>query len=270
MKSHLGSQPLASHPHDMPPKLSSVPTYSSNIELYGEIESAGLTPRTPFSRATANAEEGRSRRVGAVPINASLEEDEDDGNLDEVDLMQTQSHPLLASSTSDSFPGSDRPGTRPRALTRLRWQWLKENFIHQRVPIGLIAGSGLAFMLLFMAVMSIRRPDTLRDYMGVNSTAIEFEALDEESQERFNGSSVINYAQSGFDSFPLSTHDYVQQCWNMSTDPRMKGWVHYWDQHTGGDPDVLHKVVSQRICQQGFSQSISITETKFFVENMQF
>lgn len=227
----------------MPPKLRSTPAYSSNVELYGETESAGLTPRTPYSRLTATAEEGRSRRiVPAIPVNNDTMGDEDDGNLDEIDLLQTQSHPLLHSSASASFSmAGDQSHWTSNKQGRI-WRSVEERLAHRRFPTGLIVGSAVAFLLLFLIVMSIRRPDKLLDYMGVNTTAIEFGSLDEESKARFNGSTVIDYAAAGYTSYPLTTAQYVSECWKVRKDPRMKLYTPYWTPRPGAELDVLHKV----------------------------
>lgn len=233
----------------MPPRLSSTPAYTSNVELYGE-DSAGLTPRTPYSRQAANAEEGRSRRVGPViPVNAPIAEDEDDGILDEIDLFQTQNHPLLASSDSASFPSANRrSGTSRWTLQAWKkdrlWRWLEEWAMNDRFPLGLIAGTAVAVFLLFLLAISIKGPDALLDYMGVNSTAIKFEALDEESKARFNDSTVIDYSKSGYTSFPLTTAQYISECWTITNDPRMKFSTPYWTARPGVELDVLHKVLS--------------------------
>ncbi|KAF8492667.1 hypothetical protein JB92DRAFT_3002176, partial [Gautieria morchelliformis] len=235
----------------MPPKLNPTPAYTSNIEVFGESESAGLTPRTPYSRLTANAEEGRSRRLApAIPVNEDIAEDEDVGNLDEIDLLQSQSHPLLHSSTSESFPmgnGRRRSGSRKKGRI---WRMIRERMLQDRLPIGLIVGSAVAFLLLFLIVLSIRRPDTLLDYMGVNATAIAFESLDEESKARFNSSTVIDYAASGYTSYPLTTEQYLDECWKVTNDPRMRVYTSYWSASPGAELDVLHKksTPSQSTC----------------------
>jgi hypothetical protein len=223
----------------MPPKLKPTPGYSSNIEVFGESDSAGLTPRTPYSRLTASAEEGRSRRAApAVPVNEDIAEDEDDGNLDEIDLLQTQTHPLLHSSASHDRQRRSGSRKKPRI-----WHVVKERLLQDRVPVGLIVGSAVAFLLLFLVVLSIRRPDTLLDYMGVNTTAIAFESLDEESKARFNSSTVIDYAASGYTSYPLTTEQYLAECWNVTNDPRMGAYTSYWSTSPGAELDVLHKVL---------------------------
>lgn len=226
----------------MPPKVRT-PAYSSNIEIYGEVESAGLTPRTPYSRKVANAEEGRSQRnLPAIPVNETDTEDED-RNLDEVDLLKTQSHPLLHSST-ESFPSGSN-GTRWKGDKRDRnliWRMVTEGLARNRLPIGLIFGSGVALLLLFLIVMSIRRRQALLHYMGVNTTAIAYESLDEESKGRFNTSTVIDYAASGYTSFPLTTNQYLNECWKVIKDPRMKPYASYWSVVPGTELDVLHKV----------------------------
>ncbi|KAF8588342.1 hypothetical protein K439DRAFT_1629792 [Ramaria rubella] len=233
----------------MPPKLRPTPAYSTNVEIYAEVDSAGLTPRTPHSRQV-DAEEGRSRRVRpALPVNESISEDEDDGNLDEIDLLQTQSHPLLHSSTSDSFPLVARHGndwSRPRWSANDKkdnwiWRLVKERVVKDRLPLGLIVGTAAAILLLFLVVMSIKRQDTLLDYIGVNTTAIAYESLDEESKKRFNSSTVIDYAAAGYTSYPLTTDQYIHECWKVVHDPRMQYFVPYWSTRPGAELDVLHQ-----------------------------
>lgn len=254
----------------MPPKLNSTPAYSSNIELYGDSESAGLTPRTPYSRLAANAEEGRSRRLDpAIPVNGDVAE-EDDGNLDEIDLLQTQSHPLLHSSASGSFPlGADQARWSRSGKQNRIWRVINERLLQSRLPIGLIAGSGVAFLLLFLIVMSIRRPDALQDYIGVNSTAIEYESLDEESKARFNGSTVIDYFAAGYTSYPLTTDQYISECWKVMNDPRMKFYAPYWSTRPGAELDVLHKVFTL-LTHIVYSFMEPHIETKPFTKHMLF
>lgn len=226
----------------MPPKLQT-PGYSSNIEFYGE-GSAGLTPRTPYSHNTTSTEEGRSRRSRpAIPVNKTDTDDEDDENHDEVDLLRTQSHPLLHSSALESSPSrSDQTLWDGEKKSHSVWRTVKDILTRDRLPIGLIAGSGVAFFLLFLIFLSIRRPQALLNYMGVNSTAIEYDSLDEESKARFNTSAVLDYSASGYTSFPLSTDQYVSECWKVTNDPRMKFYKSYWSAAPGAELDVLHKV----------------------------
>ncbi|KIJ33175.1 hypothetical protein M422DRAFT_35556 [Sphaerobolus stellatus SS14] len=235
----------------MPPRLNLTDSYSSNIEIFNVPDSASLTPRTPYSQS-AQAEEGRtgSRRNGPViPVNETINEDEDNEEMDEIDLLQTQSHPLLHRSTtesrsrygSDSTENAGRSGNWKRGgktFLFLKNIWRQAG--KRGIPIGLILGCGAAALLLLLIVMSVKRPDTLMSYAGVNTTAILLESLDEESRVRFNGSTVIDYGASNYTSFPLTTDQYVSQCWKVIGDPRMKYHVEYWATRPGADLDVLH------------------------------
>jgi len=232
----------------MPPKLSPPPAYSSNIEIYGDGESAALTPRTPYSRAGRAVEgDSDSKSNGpATPIDNATHNDEDTDDLDEIDILQTQSHPLLHSSTSESFPLQSRYGNHNERQTKGKWRkgsfWenIKAELKRRRIPVGLLLGCGTAAILLFLIIMSVKRHDALLEYMGVNTTAITFESLDEESKGRFNGSNVIDY--SNYTSFPLSADQYLSECWKVRADPRMKYFVPYWKTRPGAELDVLHVV----------------------------
>lgn len=227
----------------MPPKLKPTPAYSSNIEIFTEPDSAALTPRTPFSHS-ARAEEDRQ-----TPRRTAHEHENSD-ELDEIDLLQTQSHPLLHSRTSESFPlrSVNRTGLKARdpAWKRFRkgsfWRSIEREAARRRIPIGLVLGCGGAILLLVLLAFSLKKKETLLSYMGVNATAIAYEALDDESKARFNSSTVIDLKAAGYKTFPLTTSEYTQQCWKVINDPRMKYHPGYWTPAPGAELDVLHQV----------------------------
>lgn len=229
----------------MPPKPIIPPAYSSNVEIYADMDSAGLTPRTPFSRQTAQLEEGRAKTKAraAVPVNEPISEGENEDEFDEIDLLQTQSHPLLHSESNPvRSTQNNNVGRRRKAIPA---QWpdfnLRTAIVQvQRIPIGLILGCGAAFILVYLTFASMKRKDALLTYMGVNTTMLKLQALDDESRQRFNTSTVIDY--STYSSFPLKTEQYATECWKIVNDPRMKPYVPYWDTRPGVELDVLHQV----------------------------
>lgn len=226
----------------MPPKPIVIEAYSSNVEVYADLDSAGLTPRTPFSRKTAQLEEGRAgprtRAIAAIPVNDPISENGDEDEFDDIDL---QNHPLLH---QERIPmRSPEDNANQRRPTFANWDAfnLQKLVVRaQRIPFGLIFGCGTVILLMFLIFASMKQKGALLDYMGVNTTAIRLQTLDDESKARFNTSTVIDY--SNYSSFPLTTNQYIKECWKVVHDPRMKHYVPYWNTHPGAELDVLHQV----------------------------
>ncbi|GJJ13143.1 hypothetical protein Clacol_007394 [Clathrus columnatus] len=225
----------------MPPKPIITPAYSSNVEIYSDLDSAGLTPRTPFSRQTAQLEEGRRKtsrpRPKSIPVNEPISEGENEDEFDEIDLLQSQSHPLLHQELIPIRPPLERDDEQRKA--RSSWDRFRRTLVMPQTPIGLIFGCSLAVILILLIFVSINRHDSLLSYMGINTTAIKLQALDDESKARFNTSTVIDFSM--YSLFPLTTNQYIQECWNIINDPHMKSFTPYWDTRPGAEFDVLHQ-----------------------------
>lgn len=200
-----------------------------------------LTPRTPHSRA-GRAEEGYTE--------VELEQGGQDDNDVHYSGTQHQSEPLLASSSSDTFPPS---GIRARgddqefrtghvsALERVVRSAMKH--------AGLALGSLLALILFFMIIVAYREPEVMMEAIGANKTALgsvdelqtgtsEPAATPSPTQspaattETSLDEHIISYAQ--YDHFPLYPHQYRDEC-----DKLMSGLIPpapYWS----GDKDVVH------------------------------
>lgn len=200
-----------------------------------------LTPRTPHSRA-GRAEEGYTE--------IELEQGGQDDNDTHYSGTQHQSEPLLASSSSDTFPpsgirarGDDQEFRRGRASALERV--VKSAMKHA----GLALGSLLALILFFMIIVAYREPEVMMEAIGANKTALgsvdelqtgtsEPAAVPSPTQSSAAATEtplnehIISYAQ--YDHFPLYPHQYRDEC-----DKLMSGLIPpapYWS----GDKDVVH------------------------------
>ncbi|KAG8842636.1 hypothetical protein FRC20_004316 [Serendipita sp. 405] len=220
--------------------------------------SAHLTPRTP-----------RSTRTGR-PVTSfkDIEDDEDDyvpgfgarsggggrgGRIEETE-QETQTYPLLRSSTSATFPEdvhdshsryapsprswSSRPAHSSTPTTtattrqgqgqgfrsRLKFQQF-DNVRLKRVAEStpLILGVFLSLILLILLLLSVHRPSVLREYILKNST--DPQLLDKLIVG--GGGAMIDYTNRT--NFPLEAIEYEEECWSlMQKHGGMRGG--YWDQ----------------------------------------
>ncbi|KAG8810870.1 hypothetical protein FRC18_003780 [Serendipita sp. 400] len=218
--------------------------------------SAHLTPRTP-----------RSTRTGR-PVTSfkDIEDDEDDyvpgfgahsggrgrgGRIEETE-QETQTYPLLRSSTSATFPEdvhdahsryapsprawSSRPAhsSTPTSTTttrqgqgfrsRLKFQQFDNVRLKRLVESApLILGVFLSLILLILLLLSVHRPSVLREYILKNST--DPQLLDKLIVG--GGGAMIDYTNRT--NFPLEAIEYEEECWSlMQKHGGMRGG--YWDQ----------------------------------------
>lgn len=198
-----------------------------------------LTPRTPHSRS-GRAEEGYTE----FELQQISEQDDDFGSGTQ---RQQQSVPLLSSSASDSFPSAgyrnrgddfDEDDKRARARGELTLAT-----VLSRLP--LVMGSLVAGFLLFLTILSYKRPDKIHKYFGVNTTAT---ATNASASSHNNTSShhntstttpahIISYA--AYTKFPLLPIEYKAECGKLN-----KGYMShgkYWEPHKMGTMDVIHQ-----------------------------
>jgi len=188
---------------------------------------------------------------------------------DEIDFLQQE--PLLASSTSPTFPGGVSSGSRDEDeadLNRLKRRDFvsftytpRERKTSKRPPFGLIIGVIAAFFLLFLAGLSWRQPEYLAQYISDADaedeagdhtspppqdldvqTQTQTEAAPQPSSELAHPSSsgheghsmIIDYSE--YHSFPLDPVDYRTECWKLHQGPH----YHYgfWSSGPDGFPDV--------------------------------
>ncbi|THV06043.1 hypothetical protein K435DRAFT_773532 [Dendrothele bispora CBS 962.96] len=179
-------------------------------------EYQALTPRTPHSRA-GRAEEAYQ------PAQLDLDDDDEEDGTNLADAGHQQV-PLL-SSASDTFPptgyrnlGDDRShGTKFAMGPKGKWVMDK-----MRSNLPVLAGSLLASVLLFLAVVSYERPGELEKYVGAKVP----------SNSTTTGSNT-----SEFVSVPLPPTEYVKECYEAHEKHPKFG--DYWDA-TENDYDVAH------------------------------
>src|SRR5712671_831553 len=203
----------------MPPRLKNIPAASARVQP------AELTPRTPHSRA-GRAEEGFT--------GSELEQY---GNSDYREhALHQQSEPLLASSTSASFPPSgyrsrgdddlNTRGTRRDPLSVIRW--LIANW-------GLIVGSALALALFLAIILSYKRPDVLLSAVGVSETSSPSPVPTTPEQDEAvlsRPENIISY--ENYTRFPLDPLEYKAECHKLMGE--VMGPMEYWS----GEEDVVH------------------------------
>lgn len=200
-----------------PPRLQNIPTASARAQP------GQLTPRTPHSRA-GRAEEALTE--------FELEQYGDGG--DQEHPLQQQSEPLLASSTSDSFPpsghrvrGDDdlKPRRTNRDLRRVV-RWLVANW-------GLIFGSALALVLFLTLILSYKRPDVLLSAVGVTETSPSpTPTTKQDDTPPPHPEHIISY--ENYTRFPLDPLEYKAECHKLMGD--IMGAMEYWS----GEEDVVH------------------------------
>ena len=199
-----------------PPRLENIPTVSARVQ------SGQLTPRTPHSRA------GRAEEA----LTEFELEQYGDGD-DREHTLQQQSEPLLASSTSDSFPPSgyrargddDLKIRRTNRDIRRVVRWLVANW-------GLIFGSALALVLLLTLVLSYKRPDVLLSAVGVAEASPSPIPSTKQNGTLPHPEHIISY--ENYTRFPLDSLEYKAECHKLIGD--IMGAMEYWS----GEEDVVH------------------------------
>ncbi|KAI5115441.1 hypothetical protein M0805_008893 [Coniferiporia weirii] len=206
-----------------------------------------LTPRTPHSRA-GRAEEARHG------LDNNLSETDSDldivhGDSPYTTVSQQQHEPLLASSASASFPHrrarpydtNDERVQEKGKKAELNW-----GLILSRIP--LLAGLTTALFLLFLVVMSVEKPETLRSYLydsapesiGGGQTVDNAQVTtvaSTENQAPTKTAMTLSYAS--YTSFPLKPTQYSEECAGFLSS--MKGPMGtYWYIPPGGPMDVVH------------------------------
>ncbi|KAK0450581.1 uncharacterized protein EV420DRAFT_1705247 [Desarmillaria tabescens] len=165
-----------------------------------------LTPRTPQYRS-GRTEEG-----------SQVEPQEVHGDEDDP---QSSTAPLLSADSSDM----DEPkGGRVRATAAV-----------SKLPIVFL--SVTAGFLFFLMVVAYWHPGTLEWYLGVPVPSFEQVPVSTETNDNLNSSLIISY--ENYTSFPLSTHDYLVECYKMHPGGFMPS-TKFWEPSAEGVMDVVH------------------------------
>jgi len=204
-----------------------------------------LTPRTPHSRS------GRAEEA--------LDDIELENYADDQETDQHQSEPLLASSTSASFPPS---GIRSRGDDYDLSYWkgtrvFQLAFASFTKHIPLVIGIVVAFILFVMIVISFRRPEVLLRVIGETNRTIN----DTSQQEDLSMPSVslrpnpldpylITY--DNYTNFPLLATEYLAECNKL-----MGGFMHHGAYWANKQKDVPHREqIDEHGLPEGFRNAI--------------
>lgn len=184
-----------------------------------------LVPRTP--RSTRNTSfTAKQSQLATVQ------------DADEIDYLQTS--PLLQSARSPSFPpdaanGLQSMNEHSKAHRRLRfgaleavWRWTVNAF--ERAPLAI--GTIVALLLFGLWVLSVKRPEVLQQVLGTSNST-----NDASTGSQLSSIHGIDY--SNYTTFPLTSAQYAEQCWEVQS--RMKGHGKFWDIMPGMDLDVPHE-----------------------------
>ncbi|KAK0209271.1 hypothetical protein DFS33DRAFT_1380760 [Desarmillaria ectypa] len=165
-----------------------------------------LTPRTPQYHSGRNEE--RSAQVELQEIHG----DEDD--------TQSSTAPLLSAGSSNMDPKGGRVRT-TAAVSKL-----------SIVFLSVIAG-----FLFFLTVVAYWRPGMLEWYLGVPVPSFEQAPISTGKHDNLNSSFIISY--ENYTSFPLSTQDYLVECYKMHPGGFMSP-TKFWEPSAEGVMDVMH------------------------------
>ncbi|KAK0234255.1 hypothetical protein IW262DRAFT_141845 [Armillaria fumosa] len=168
-----------------------------------------LTPRTPQSR---------SGRTGEGYTHVELQEMHGE---DTEDDLQSSRAPLL----SLGSPITDETKTgRTRAAATV-----------SKLPLAFL--SVIAGFLFFLTVIAYWRPGTLEWYLGVPVPFFKQVPASSGNHNNLNSSLIISY--ENYTSFPLSTHDYLVECYKMHPGGIMAP-TRFWEPNAEGVMDVVH------------------------------
>lgn len=215
----------------MPPKL-------SDIFVSGRPDAStyqSLTPRTPHSRS-GRAEEGFTE--------VELEEIQEDERREFLSYRQQQAEPLLAPSNDSGF---DSSGYRGRGDdTKQKDIWIQNlpavKDLLKNFP--LLMGCLVALLLFALVLLSLKRPETLDEYVGYSKTK---PAEQDAVVSALPSPSVITttppaghlISYENYTKFPLTGTQYLDECNKL-----MNGFVHhsgsYWGIPDHGVKDTVH------------------------------
>ncbi|KAK0222529.1 hypothetical protein EDD85DRAFT_779310 [Armillaria nabsnona] len=168
-----------------------------------------LTPRTPQSR---------SGRAGDGYTQVELQEMHGE---DAEDDLQSSTAPLLSSGSLITDEPKAGRTTAAAAVSKLPFVFL----------------SVTAGFLFFLTVIAYWRPGTLEWYLGVPVPFFEQVQASSGNHNDINSSLIISY--ENYTSFPLSTHDYLVECYKMHPGGFMPP-TKFWEPNVAGVMDVVH------------------------------
>ena len=219
-----------------PPPLKNMATGRSDYSDY-QI----LTPRTSHSRS------------------GQAEEALEDVELEPYDVDEHkayQSEPLLASSTSASFPPTglrNRGDDQEQALAESNPFYPSFMSCAKNIPLGL--GILLAFVLFIMILISLKKPEALLRAIGEGNMTIDEnsgspqEEITDSIFYNSSDSNIISY--ENYTNFPLHPISYLYEC-NKLTHGFMAP-TEYWSDH---HKDVPHRAVIDKHGPEGYRNEV--------------
>lgn len=195
-----------------------------------------LTPRTPRSKA--------GKPVTSFDDQIRQKDANDNGEeMDEVDMLYAQSYPLLRSSASATYPPEQlqqprRSSSPPRHPKQYDPDSSIGKFKQFMDILPLALGAMGAVGLLAMILLSVHKPDVLKNYILKNTTQVA-ENKEQVVQNTGQWTGGIDY--SNHSVFPLEGFEYEQECWNLQ---QSHGMSHgdYWMPMRGAEElDVPHE-----------------------------
>ncbi|KAF8744315.1 hypothetical protein RHS02_01943, partial [Rhizoctonia solani] len=237
------------------PTYSLVPETDTTSSSYRPLSRRGsetnLVPRTPHSRS------GNQTFTHAQNASIDFAPDASRDDLNETYEMtqQSQTEPLLASSTSATFGddihklidaesrGRRRPASR-RAFDRA--------VAHLPIAFGVV----FSLFLCLLIFVSMYWPNKLQEFIGTSQPDIS-----DDTVVVGNSSSVLNTTTgathnhthsasvsidySAYSVFPLTPEQYRQECWKQQESHFHGG---YWDKPPEGVVDVKHSENNRKVC----------------------
>lgn len=163
--------------------------------------------------------------------------------MDEVDMLYAQSYPLLRSSASATYPPEQlqqprRSSSPPRHPKQYDPDSSIGKFKQFMDILPLALGAMGAVGLLAMILLSVHKPDVLKNYILKNTTQVA-ENKEQVVQNTGQWTGGIDY--SNHSVFPLEGFEYEQECWNLQ---QSHGMSHgdYWMPMRGAEElDVPHE-----------------------------
>ncbi|CAE6468728.1 unnamed protein product, partial [Rhizoctonia solani] len=231
------------------PAYSRVPKSDTTSASYRPLSRRGsetnLVPRTPHSR-TGNQ---TFTHAQSTSIDIGPDESRDDLNESYEMTRQSQTEPLLASSTSATF--GDDVYKLMDAESRSRRTASRRAFNRALAHLPIAFGIAFSLFLCLLIVVSMYWPNKLQAFIG----AVESDPLEdgvalagnnnttETTHNHTSSSTLIDY--SAYNAFPLTPSQYRDECWKQQSS-HFHG--SYWDKPSEGVADVKHSENNKQVC----------------------
>ncbi|KAL5635651.1 hypothetical protein ACGC1H_004453 [Rhizoctonia solani] len=223
-------------------------TSSSYRPLSRRGSETNLVPRTPHSRS------GNQTFTHAQSTSIDMGPDASRDDLNESYEMtgQSQTEPLLASSTSATF--GDDVYKLMDAESRGRQTASKRALNRAVTHLPLVFGIALSFFLCLLIFVSLYWPNELQAFLGAGELGLHEDGIastggsgsivnSTSHNHTSSASNLIDY--SAYNAFPLTPEQYRDECWKQQSN-HFHG--SYWDKPSGGMADVKHSETNKQVC----------------------